>query len=82
MGLLVNLVLPDLFLAQSHSLVFLGMLWVSRDTCSLVDQALGECGRIGGGVSEILTLSKLVFPSLVRWLLTVRDSVLYSAKSR
>lgn len=58
------------------------MQWVSRDTCSLVDQDLGECSKIEMGESEIMTLSKLVFPCVVRWLLSARDSVLYSAKSR
>lgn len=81
-GLLVSLSLSNLFSAWSHSLDFLGMLWVSRDPCSLVDQAPGECIEIKDGGREALILPKLVFECVVWWLLTAGDSVLYFGTSR
>lgn len=33
------------------------MLWVSRDTCSLLAEAPGDCRKIRDGQSEILTSS-------------------------
>lgn len=76
-GLLVSVGLSNLFSAQSHSLDFL-----SRDPCSLVDQAPGECIEIKDGEREALTLPKLVFECVVWWLPAAGDSALCFVRSR
>lgn len=59
-----------------------GMLWVSRDTCSLLGEVPGDCRKIRDGQSEILTLSRGYFPVCLGDFLLQEILVLCSEKSR